>query len=147
MEGQLAPLYVIDGVLQIAADGTNDTTLFDNIDSSEIESISFLKDGAAVVYGARAAQGVVVITTKRGKIGATKFSYSGSYGANDEAFRTKMMSAYDFANYINIANGLNGANKGVDKDYNFSPDELEYFKTLNYNPLEEEWNPSFNSSS
>lgn len=143
--GTLAPLYVIDGVLQIAADGTNDTTLFDNIDSSEIESISFLKDAAAVVYGARAAQGVVVITTKRGKIGATKFSYSGSYGANDEAFRTKMMSAYDFANYINIANGVNGANKGVDKDYNFSPDELEYFKTLNYNPLEEEWHPSFNS--
>ncbi|MBP6460478.1 MAG: SusC/RagA family TonB-linked outer membrane protein [Crocinitomicaceae bacterium] len=143
--GTTAPLYVIDGVLQIAADGTNDTTLFDNMDSSEVESISFLKDGAAVVYGARAAQGVVVITTKRGKIGTTKFSYSGSYGANDEAFRTKMMTAYDFGNYINIANGVNGANRGVQTDYNFSPDELEYFKTLNYNPLEDEWKPSFNS--
>lgn len=143
--GTTAPLYVIDGVLQIGADGTNDTTLFDNIDSSEIESISFLKDGSAVVYGARAAQGVIIVTTKRGKIGAAKFSYSGSFGANDEAFRTKMMTAYDFGNYINIANGVNGANKGVEKDYYFTPDEMDYFKTLNYNPLEEEWKPSFNS--
>ena len=67
--GTLNPLYVIDGVLQVAGDGTNDTTAFDNLHASEIETISFLKDGAAAIYGARSANGVVIITTKRGKKG------------------------------------------------------------------------------
>lgn len=143
--GNLNPLYVIDGVLQVGADGLNDSTLFDNLDASEVEDISFLKDGSAAVYGARAAQGVVVVTTKRGKVGKPTFSYSGSYGINDEVFRTKMMSAYEFGNYINIANGPNGAKRGVQTDYNFSPDEMDYFKTINYDPLEDEWSLSYNT--
>lgn len=143
--GNTSPLYVIDGVLQIGADGLNDSTLFDNLDASEVESISILKDGSAAIYGARSAQGVVLITTKRGKAGVPKFSYSGSYGVNDETYRTKMMTAVDFANYINVMNGPNGANSNVtDPDRFFSADEIEYFQTLNYNLLEEEWKPAYN---
>lgn len=58
-----APLYVIDGVQQ-------DAGQFNNIAAQDIETISFLKDAAAAIYGVRAANGVVVVQTKRGKLGS-----------------------------------------------------------------------------
>lgn len=141
--GNLSPLYVIDGVLQIGADGLNDSTIFDNLDSSEVESISFLKDAAAAIYGARSAQGVVLVTTKRGTKGDPKLSYSGSYGSNDKTYQSKMLNAYEFAQYVNIMNGPNGYNQ-TGREYIFSNDELEYFKTLKNTYLDDEWKPSFN---
>ncbi|WP_298714990.1 TonB-dependent receptor [Chitinophaga sp.] len=57
------PLYVIDGVQQ-------DEGQFNNISPNDIESISFLKDASAAIYGVRAANGVVVVQTKRGRIGS-----------------------------------------------------------------------------
>ncbi len=143
--GTTNPLYVIDGVLQVAGDGTNDTTVFDNLDASEIESLSFLKDGSAAIYGARSANGVVIITTKRGKKGPAKLTYQGSYGIEDETYRTKMLNAYDFARYYNIMNGPNGNNVTTNLAASFfSPDEMQYFKYLNYNPLGDEWHASSN---
>ncbi len=142
--GTTNPLYVIDGVLQIAGDGTPDSTTFDNLDASEVESLTFLKDGAAAIYGARSMNGVVIVTTKRGKKGPTKFSYSGSYGIEDETYRTKMMNAVEYANYYNIMNGPNGHNRANTSQYFFSPDEIEYFETLNYDPLGDEWEASNN---
>ena len=62
------PLVIIDGV---AGD-------MGSINSSDIESINFLKDGAAAIYGSRAADGVVIITTKKGKEGKVKINYTGS---------------------------------------------------------------------
>jgi TonB-linked SusC/RagA family outer membrane protein len=143
--GNDQPLYVIDGVLQLDPQGKSDSTLFDNLDASEVESISFLKDGSAAVYGSRASQGVVLITTKRGKKGPTKFTYSGTYGENDSTYRTKMMNANDFGRYINTMNGPNGAGLLVNTDATkfFSDDELAYFKTVNYNALDQEWSPSY----
>ena len=55
------PLYVIDGVQK-------DEGQFNNIDFNDIESISILKDASASIYGVRAANGVVVVTTKKGKL-------------------------------------------------------------------------------
>ena len=57
------PLYVIDGVQQ-------DVGQFNNLSPNDIESISVLKDGSAAIYGSRAANGVVVVTTKKGRKGA-----------------------------------------------------------------------------
>lgn len=57
------PLYVIDGVQQSSGQ-------FNNLSPNDIESISVLKDGSAAIYGSRAANGVVVVTTKKGKKGA-----------------------------------------------------------------------------
>jgi TonB-linked SusC/RagA family outer membrane protein len=142
--GTTNPLYVIDGVLQVSGDGANDTTLFDNLDSSEIESLTFLKDGSAAIYGARSANGVVIVTTKRGKKGEAKFTYSGSYGIEDETYRTKMLNASEYARYYDIMNGPNGYNAAVNSKYFFSDDEKEYFKTLNYDPLDDEWKPASN---
>lgn len=56
------PLYVIDGIMK-------DEGSFNNLDVNDIENISVLKDGAAAIYGVKAANGVIVITTKRGKKG------------------------------------------------------------------------------
>ena len=67
------PLVVIDGV---AYESVNELRL---LNSSDIETMSFLKDGAAAIYGSRAAGGVVLITTKKGKSGRAKVSYSGSF--------------------------------------------------------------------
>lgn len=140
----LSPLYVIDGVLQVDAKGNNDSTIFDNLDASEVESISFLKDASAAIYGARSAQGVVLVTTKRGKKGASKFSYSGTYGVSDQIYQTKVLNAYEFGKYVNIMNGPNGyARTAGDNQYFFSDKELEYFKTIDYNALEEEFSPSY----
>ena len=67
------PLVVIDGV---AYESINELRL---LNSSDIASMSFLKDGAAAIYGSRAAGGVVLITTKKGKAGAAKVNYNGSF--------------------------------------------------------------------
>lgn len=144
--GTLEPLYVIDGIVQVGADGRNDNTYFNSLDPSEVESISILKDASAAVYGSRAVNGVILVTTKRGKTGKPRISYSGSYAINDEAYRTKMLSAYEYAQYYNIMNGANGANKTVaDEDYIFSPDELEHYKTIDYNRLENAWQAASNN--
>lgn len=67
------PLVVIDGV---AYESVNELRL---LNSSDIASMSFLKDGAAAIYGSRAAGGVVLITTKKGKAGKAKVDYNGSF--------------------------------------------------------------------
>ncbi|MFG6685750.1 SusC/RagA family TonB-linked outer membrane protein [Mariniflexile sp. HNIBRBA6329] len=138
------PLYVIDGIIQIDPNtGLSDSTIFDTLDASMIESISFLKDGSAAIYGSRAAQGVVLVTTKKGKKGPAKFSYSGNFSVADETYRHKMLSAYDFGRVFNIMNGPNGGYDPADPAPNselfFSPAELEHFKTINYDALDDYW--------
>lgn len=145
--GSNSPLYVIDGVIQIDPDtGFNDSTQFNNLDASEVESISFLKDASAAIYGSRSAQGVVLVKTKRGKKGPAKFSYTGNYSIADETYRTRMMNAYEYGKTFNILNGPGGAGQAYDpasptpnRTYFFTPNELEYFKTLDYDFLEDNW--------
>jgi TonB-linked SusC/RagA family outer membrane protein len=69
-----APLFVIDGI-------PADQGQFDNLGQGDIESISILKDGSAAIYGLRAANGVVLVTTKRGRAGQkTAINLNGYYG-------------------------------------------------------------------
>lgn len=142
--GTTEPLFVIDDVIQITAAGTPDNTLFNSLDPSEVESISVLKDAAAAIYGSRAANGVVIVKTKRGKEGKPRISYSGSYALNDEAYRPKMMSAYQFAQYYNIMNGPNGAAKSAGVDNFFTQDELDYFRNIDYDWLAQAWTSASN---
>ncbi|MEL0456047.1 SusC/RagA family TonB-linked outer membrane protein [Flavobacteriaceae bacterium SZ-1-7] len=140
------PLFVIDGVVQIDPNtGLSDSTNFNNLDASEVESISFLKDASAAIYGSRAAQGVVLVTTKKGKKGPARFSYSGNFSVADETFRHKMLNAYDFARVFNIMNGPNGTGGEYDltrddfSEYFFSPTELEFFKSNTHDALDDYW--------
>jgi TonB-linked SusC/RagA family outer membrane protein len=147
--GNGEPLFVIDGIIQVNSQNQPDALQFNNLDPAEVESISILKDAAAAVYGVRGANGVVLVTTKRGKDGKPRISYNGSYSLNDEAYRTKMMSAYQFGQYYNIMNGPNGENiLPTNTNYRnriFTEDELEHFKTLDYNYLDEAWSSSYNT--
>ena len=127
------PLYVID-------DFISDETAFNNLDMSEVESISVLKDASAAIYGAQGAYGVVLVKTKRGKQGTPKVSYSGQFGFTDRLFTPKMMSAYDYARTWNAYKGT--ATDAMDetrmRDY-FQTDELEAMKSLDYNLLDDYW--------
>ena len=85
------PLYVIDGVPVIsgsvdATDSDSGLDIMSTINPSDIESISIIKDAAAAsLYGSRAANGVVLITTKRGKVGKAKVSLKADWGFSDFA--------------------------------------------------------------
>src|SRR5690606_35313380 len=63
------PLIIVDGI----------ETDFNSIDASQIESISILKDGSASIYGSRAGNGVILVTTKRGVDGKPMFTFNSSY--------------------------------------------------------------------
>lgn len=125
------PLYVIDGVVR-------DKFAFDGLDMSEIENLSVLKDGAsAAIYGARAANGVVLVTTKKGKTGKPQISYTGSIGISDATMIPKTQNAYNQAVFINDALTVNNVDPS-DRQF-YTPDELEYFKNNSYNWLDESW--------
>lgn len=94
------PLYVIDGVPVINGNVSNSTassfmSALSAIDANNIASISVLKDAASTAqYGARGANGVILITTKSGRSGEAKFSISSYYGIqNDAIYGPKMLSA------------------------------------------------------
>ena len=128
-----SPLYVIDGFIL-------DANAFNNLDPSTIESISILKDAAAAVYGARAANGVVLVTTKKGKQGAPQISYSGTVGITDAVSTPKMLNTYDYGRLWNAVRMADPTETGINPRYDlFQKDELEAMKNLNYNLLDDHW--------
>lgn len=142
--GTNGPLYVIDDVIQVNSQGQPIADLFNSLDPTEVESITILKDAGAAIYGSRGANGVVLVTTKRGKMGKPRITYGGSMATTDAVNHTKMMSAYEMARYINILNGPTGANVTNigDRNYFFSEDELEHYKTIDHNWLDQAWKSS-----
>ncbi len=88
-----SPLYVIDG---FPVEGANNNA----INVSEIESIEILKDASATaIYGARGANGVIMITTKKGKVGKTEISYNTYYGVNQIIKKMDVLSPYEFVRF------------------------------------------------
>ena len=84
----------------IVIDGIPDRGNFSRLNADDIESISVLKDASAAIYGARAANGVVLITTKRGKFNRkTKFNLNTSYTINSPTVRTKALDSWKRAQY------------------------------------------------
>ncbi|MDX9882232.1 MAG: TonB-dependent receptor [Prolixibacteraceae bacterium] len=94
IRGLGSPLVVVDGVPR------DD---FQKIDPNEIESISVLKDASAAIYGVRAANGVVLITTKKGISGKTKVTLDASYGWDKIANFADVCNAGQYAELINEA--------------------------------------------
>ena len=111
------PLYVIDGVIvQSGGNSGADFGLGDalgngkvstisplsTINPADIVSMEILKDASATaIYGAQGANGVVLITTKRGKSGDAKISYDGMYAISRQSVRLDMMNLRDYAEYYN----------------------------------------------
>ncbi len=122
------PLYVIDGVIvQGGGNSGADFGLGDalgngkvstvsplsTINPSDIVSMEILKDASATaIYGAQGSNGVVLITTKRGKAGEAKFTYDGMVAVNHQNKRLDMMNLREYAGYYNefVANGYQTAN-------------------------------------
>ena len=145
------PLYVIDGFIYPNSqklgnvDGVNPgAQAFNNLDPSTIENITVLKDAAAAVYGARAANGVILVTTKKGKLGAPKISYSGQFGLTDAVSHPKMLSAYNYGRLYNAIAAADPKNTTLNLRTDLSQaDEIEAMKSLNYNLLDKYWDTGF----
>ncbi len=109
-----APLYVIDGVpvsfsTNSFAGSDRQTTLANNplnmINPSDIESINVLKDASATaIYGSRGANGVIIVTTKKGKSGQPSVGYDGSFGISTVRKKLDMLSADDYRQFISDNN-------------------------------------------
>ena len=131
------PLYVIDGIIR-------DKDAFDLLDPSEVESISILKDASAAVYGAAAAGGVVLVSTKKGKAGKLRINYTGSYGITEAINTTEMLSPYDHAKMLN--DGYDVQNMKPSDPMYYTDDELQYFKDSipngGYDWLDKAWRNS-----
>lgn len=122
ISGTDQPLYVIDGIpvttgdyAQIGYEGQGTNALSD-LNPADIESISVLKDAAAAsIYGARATNGVVLITTKRGKSGKSSINFNATYGVQQVAKKLKMLNAREWMEYCN---DLSGTTQYTQEDLN-----------------------------
>ncbi|MFT3739950.1 MAG: TonB-dependent receptor [Breznakibacter sp.] len=98
----VGPLYVVDGLI------VNDVN---HINPSDIESMQVLKDASSTaIYGSRGANGVIIVTTKKGKEGKPTFDVTAAYGFQELAKKIKMMNTTDFLYY----NELSYINAGMD---------------------------------
>ncbi|OAQ39072.1 hypothetical protein A5893_10375 [Pedobacter psychrophilus] len=100
----VTPLYVIDGVPAFSGDvgGFTSANALADINPNDIETFEVLKDGAATaIYGSRASNGVVLITTKRGKAGKTVFNYDGYYATAKNSSRFDLLNADQFIEVSN----------------------------------------------
>ncbi|MDG2396693.1 MAG: TonB-dependent receptor [Flavobacteriaceae bacterium] len=172
------PLYVIDGLIidntpslspsALAADNRNEAAKnpLNTLNPNDIESIDILKDASATaLYGARAANGVVLITTKRGEPGETNITYSTTYGTQSIANKIEVLNAQEYMQVFNgisqdLGNGIifsesdkaligNGTNwqdqvfrDGLLKEHNLSVSggsgngNTRYYASLNYSDHE-----------
>lgn len=106
--GDPNPLYVVDGML---------TTDITNVNSSDIESIEVLKDASAqAIYGSRAGNGVVLVTTKKGKAGKMKIAFDAYTGFRTPTSKVKMADGKAYAAYSNEANIRGGGSAIFDVD-------------------------------
>jgi TonB-linked SusC/RagA family outer membrane protein len=133
LQGQVAGLVTrqasglpgSDGtILNIRGFGDNPLVLIDGIegdlsqiDPNDVESLSVLKDAAAAVYGARAGNGVILVTTKRGQVKRSQITYHGSVSLTRPTFLPDLVEAREWAELI--------SESGLNPD-NFSPKHLHY---------------------
>lgn len=107
VRGLGAPLVVIDGVPRTVED-------FQRLNATDIQDVSVLKDASAAIYGVRAANGVLLVTTKGGTAGKVNVNYSGSYTIQKPNKMPELASAYDAMTIYNEQkwNNINGGSVG-----------------------------------
>lgn len=102
ISGTSEPLYVVDGIQISNSGGITDVSPLSTINPNDIESVEVLKDASAsAIYGARAANGVVLITTKRGRTGATRVTFDSYYGVQKATKTLPTLNANEFAELEN----------------------------------------------
>ncbi len=116
--GNNNPLILVDGIPAAS---------LSFLSPGDIESLSVLKDGAAAIYGARAANGVILVTTKRGKEGGPRFNFRSTYGVSSFSQTPNLMSSEQYAIYRNEAAERNGVQAP------FTPEQISQFATTGPN--------------
>lgn len=102
------PLYVIDGVA-ISGNNNSNSSVLSSINPSDIVSMEILKDASATaIYGSRASNGVVLITTRQGQAGKTRISYEGYYGLQQLPKELDVMNLPEYAEFMNMRAGIIG---------------------------------------
>lgn len=132
------PLYVVDGIVREEEGG-----ILSRFDPEDIESITVLKDASAAIYGSRAANGVILITTKRGKVGKPTFSVSYNHAFSQPTRVVKMANSASYATAQNLANEMRGiaprwTEDEIQKFANGS-DPLNYPNTNWYKAVQKDW--------
>lgn len=116
--GSSSPLIIVDGVPR---------NTLDKLDANNIESVTVLKDAAAVApYGMSGANGVILITTKKGKMGKPQLSYNGYYGFQNPTTLMEMMNSYE---YVTTKNAARYAQNPRLKPY-FTDEEVEAYRQV-----------------
>ena len=114
------PLYVVDGI-PFQQGSIND------LNPNDVVSVEILKDAAScAIYGSRGANGVILITTNRGKVGKTKVSYNAFYGPTQISEMVDMMNGEEFAEYRREAH--RASNSYINDEQLFEPLQLENLK-------------------
>lgn len=139
--GSNSPLIVVDGI-------ENRDGGFSYLNPDDIATFTVLKDATAAVYGARAANGVILITTKRGSVGKTKFSFTSNYGVSEPTRTPELLNSYQFATAENEYLVLTGAAKRwTDTDLQLFQDGTDPLGHPNvnwWNSVMKKWTPTEN---
>lgn len=143
--GDATPLIIIDDIMQLGDNGQPSMEQFNLLDPSEVESLTVLRDASAAIYGSRAANGAILVKTKRGKSGVPKISYSGKFSLADAVSHSKVLKGSDYGRFFNsFAIGAGKAKDYTDVDKLYSSVELAEMENLNYNWLEKaDWQSAF----
>jgi TonB-linked SusC/RagA family outer membrane protein len=111
--GSSSPLVIVNGI----------PTDYNQLNPNEVETITILKDAAAVApYGVAGANGVILVTTKRGKDGKIAMNYDGYYGTQQPTSMPHYLDAYGYASMLNIAN------QNIGNAVTYTPEQLQKFK-------------------
>ena len=115
INGTNEPIYIIDGVTISGNTGTLTDNALSSINPSDIESMEVLKDASATaIYGAQGANGVIIITTKRGKEGKPRVNFDAQYGIQYLAKELDMANLREYAQHNNEVVGLMGRGRIVE---------------------------------
>lgn len=118
IRGGGTPLYIIDGVIRNASD-------FNALTASDIDKISVLKDASATaVYGSRAGDGIIMVTTKRGRSGKLNIQYTADVSASRPAIFPDKMNALEYVTAVNDAAKYDGIAKPI-----YTEEQIEKIRT------------------
>ncbi len=134
--GNNSPLVVVDGV---------PLRSLSRIDPNTIESVTVLKDASAAIYGSESANGVILVTTKRGKTGKPTVQFNLNQAFNQATFIPRMTNAVEYATLLNEIDVDAGRDKRYSADdlqkYSDGSDPWRYPNTDWYRDIMKEWSP------
>ena len=156
------PIFVIDDIIRTQSD-------FDQLDINEVESVAILKDAEAAIFGVQGANGVVMVRTKKGRIGAPKFTLSTSLGVSTATTMPKLMNSSQLGSFLNdytqasayiqtvpgvpvpnyynadgyLVNGTTGVVATTRNANWYTPDELAYFANNSHNYFDDAFKDAY----